>query len=75
YEVPNVPNDPTNDTPINYVPAPQPKPTPSPTPKPEPKTEPKPETPQPVSPSDNGYINVNNNETPTTRSQQAAHST
>ncbi|MFS9136007.1 mucin-binding protein [Streptococcus mitis] len=63
YEVPNVPTNPSEDTPINYIPnspkpnpTPYPGPTPAPTPKPEPKPEPAPvpstpETPeQPVAP-------------------------
>ena len=63
YEVPSVPTNPGEDTPINYIPnspkpnpTPYPGPTPAPTPKPEPKPEPAPipstpETPEkPVAP-------------------------
>ena len=68
YIVPDLPTDPSQDTPINYVPVPKPNPTPAPTPKPE--------TPQPVTPADNGDNNGNNNgTTPTTPAQSAAAST
>ena len=84
YEVPEVPGDPTKDTPINYIPVPKPNNgggnngggggnTPTPQPQPEPK--PEPETPQPVTPADNGDNNGNNNGTPATPAQPAAPST
>ena len=86
YEVPDVPADPTKDTPIKYVPVkdkenkpqppqPGPKPTPAPQPAPAPKPEPNPETPKPVTPADNGSNNGNNNGAPTTPDQPVAPST
>ena len=85
YEVPDVPADPTKDTPITYVlkdprpypgpnttPAPNPAPAPQPAPQPEPQPEPQPQpdTPQPVTPTDNGDNNGGNNGTPTNNGDQ-----